>query len=127
MNATQPSFISWEPEPTRRGTSNIIFTCLSTLAFCVWGSVHIDIIQSRRNALVQRLFALVLGLLSPEVLLVMAYSQRRLATKLVNEANGHFGIQVTPQMPWYRCAPPQLWSKLKAHIILWRTKVSWSL
>ncbi|PSR77132.1 hypothetical protein PHLCEN_2v8040 [Hermanssonia centrifuga] len=120
MNATQPNFLAWESEPTRRGTYNIISTCLITLVFCVWSSVHIDIVQSQRNAFIHKLFALMLGLLAPEVLLATAFLQRNFATQVMNEVNKHFTIPA--QMPWYRRVPTQLWTKVRTYI--WSTKAS---
>lgn len=35
--------LSWEPQPTRRGTFSIISTCLVTLALCTWKIVHLNL------------------------------------------------------------------------------------
>lgn len=81
---SQPQFISWKPEPTFRGTWDIIITCLSTLIFCVWSAVHIDIPKNpKTRTLWPNLGWLLVGLLAPELLLYIAYKQRRTAVTLL--------------------------------------------
>ncbi len=35
--------ISWQPDPTFRGTLNIFTSCILTLFLCVWTASHVDI------------------------------------------------------------------------------------
>ncbi|PSS31930.1 hypothetical protein PHLCEN_2v2311 [Hermanssonia centrifuga] len=125
FNATQsqPAYVTWEPEPTRRGTFNILSTCITTLAFCVWSSVHIDVVDNKRNAFLQKLLWLFVGLLAPEILLIMAYSQRRLASKLTTEANEHFHF--SEQKP-PRDQESRSWERLKERAQTKNNKVLWS-
>ncbi len=101
-NATQadPDYITWRSEPTFRGTFNIISTCLTTLTFCVWSSVHIDVPDNKRNALVQKLLWVLVGLLAPEILLITAYRQIETARQLRDHANACFGFPT--QESWYQ-------------------------
>ncbi|KLO06921.1 hypothetical protein SCHPADRAFT_672859 [Schizopora paradoxa] len=41
--STLPGQATWAPNPTCRGTSNIITLCLSTTIICIWSSIHKDI------------------------------------------------------------------------------------
>ncbi|KLO04267.1 hypothetical protein SCHPADRAFT_758124, partial [Schizopora paradoxa] len=41
--STLPGQAAWAPNPTCRGTSNIITLCLSTTIICIWSSIHKDI------------------------------------------------------------------------------------
>ncbi len=123
FNATQlqPTYVTWEPEPTRRGTFNILSTCLTTLAFCVWSSVHIDVVDNKRNAFLQKLLWLFVDLLAPEILLI-TYSQRRLASKLMTEANEHFH----PPEEKPRDQESRSWKRLKERAQTRNNKVLWS-
>jgi hypothetical protein len=81
---------TWEPEPTRRGTFQILSTCVITLSLCVWTAVHLNIPSSKErsqdgpqhesNKWVMKMFRrisptlrkaiwMMLGLLAPEIVL----------------------------------------------------------
>ncbi|EEU41559.1 uncharacterized protein NECHADRAFT_87751 [Fusarium vanettenii 77-13-4] len=38
---------AWRPEPYERGTFNILSTCLLTLSFCAWSTLHLNIPDER--------------------------------------------------------------------------------
>ena len=59
----------WQPEPTRRGTFNILSTCLDTLVLCVWTVVHLNIPEHRmaKRQVLHKLKWLLMALMAPEV------------------------------------------------------------
>ena len=48
--SSSDSRVGWVEGPTSRGTMNIIWVCASTIYTCVYVSVHIDVMDTRRNA-----------------------------------------------------------------------------
>lgn len=73
--AFEPKFV---PEPTGRGTVGVIWSCIFTLALCVWTAIHGDITPKPtivRRTLYKMVWMLV-ALLGPEV--AVAYALRQL-------------------------------------------------
>jgi hypothetical protein len=66
----------WRPEPTTRGTWNLISTSLITLALCTWTAVHLNIPgHGEKDKQKWRKAAwLTLGLFAPEMVSTMALS-----------------------------------------------------
>lgn len=71
---TDPSFV---PEPRGRGTVGLLVSCVLTIILCVWTAVHVNILANRTpwNSSVQKLKWVVIGLLTPEVILWAAFEQ----------------------------------------------------
>lgn len=92
----------WIPEPNFRGTFSIISTCISTLAICVWSAVHLDISPDREHdtsVFVRKSGWLLVGLLAPDMLLYLAFSQWYNALWLLRS------LYSQPDHP----APPNTW------------------
>ncbi|KAI2619668.1 hypothetical protein GGR54DRAFT_123665 [Hypoxylon sp. NC1633] len=95
--------VSWTPNPTARGTSNILQSCLLTMSLCVWTAVHLNI-QERDNPRFaglsyqtwRKIGWLILGLLAPEMLVYTAWSQREEAKRSMDAYNEAFGCTTTP-------------------------------
>jgi hypothetical protein len=131
--------VSWVPNPTTRGTSNILQSCLLTTSLCVWTAVHLNLKEHDNPTFfwisyhTWRKFGwLILGLLAPEILVYTAWYQRSEAKKFRDSYNEQFGLTPTPglikrvyrhifrraakikRQPWTKAASRQ-W-KIRLHI-----------
>ncbi|KAK4207073.1 hypothetical protein QBC37DRAFT_102572 [Rhypophila decipiens] len=81
VNNTGPS---WHPEPTQRGTSNILWTCLITLGLCIWSPLHLNIPAHGRASTqwLNKVPWLVVGIFAPEFVAWAAYTEYREARSL---------------------------------------------
>jgi hypothetical protein len=94
---------SWQAEPNRRGTLNIVIACFTTLAISVWSSLHLSIPVERPNwmgELKRRLFWSLLGVLLPEVLIMIALRQFYCAQEMRDEVNKRLGFSA--HRSWYQ-------------------------
>ncbi|KAF8244073.1 hypothetical protein K440DRAFT_667276 [Wilcoxina mikolae CBS 423.85] len=69
---------SWTPEPKGRGTLGILFSCVITLALCVWTAIHLNVIPEPTKG---RIFAyklgwVLMGMFTPEIVLWCSLAQR---------------------------------------------------
>lgn len=96
----------WEPAPQGRDTMDIISSCLSTLITCIYSSVHFDVPRStvHRDPLLRKLRSRdywlelwvkasfwLLGVFSPEMLVLHAFYEHMIARRDVRwmRAHGH--------------------------------------
>lgn len=69
--------VSWHANPTRRGTSDLVSTCVITMLLCVWTAVHLNVPEPgsfwglRPKA--RKIGWLVLALLAPELVAYTAW------------------------------------------------------
>ncbi|KAI0322799.1 hypothetical protein OF83DRAFT_1091824 [Amylostereum chailletii] len=98
----QPPFIKWQPSPTTRGTSDIISSCLSTLTICVINAIHVDVLESKylKRRIMTKIRWLLLGLVAPELVLLISYFQRQTAVQLTSEASSRLCCPPSRD-PWY--------------------------
>ena len=69
--------VTWQPEPTMRGTFGVLLTCLVTISLCIWTAIHLNI-STHKGGLGQTLRKikwLAIGLLAPELVLFTAWYQ----------------------------------------------------
>ncbi|KAK3684094.1 hypothetical protein B0T22DRAFT_269790 [Podospora appendiculata] len=83
----------WEPEPHTRGPFSILSTCLITLSLCIWTCLHLNIPEHGKadRQFWRKLKWLMVGLLAPEMVLLVAYKQWRAQKKLTKDMAGAFG------------------------------------
>lgn len=81
----EPAFVS---EPRGRGTLRLLFSCVITLVLCVWTAIHPNIIRNPTTfrRLVNKAYYVVLALFSPEIILSIALSEWRAASKVLHAA-----------------------------------------
>lgn len=92
-NATTPhEYVGWRGEPAGRGTWSILSTCLITLTLCVWTVVHLNLPGKKGGGAfgtVGTLFYkprwVLMGILVPEVVVYIAWSQWLSAKSLQRE------------------------------------------
>jgi hypothetical protein len=77
----------WHPEPTIRGTSSILSSCLITMALCIWTAVHLNLPEHRKESqqVYRKVLWLTLGLFAPEVVVWNAWRQRSEMKKMTHK------------------------------------------
>ncbi|KAJ5528185.1 hypothetical protein N7513_012344 [Penicillium frequentans] len=80
---------SWTSGPNGRGTLDILWTCLSTLALCAWTAVHPNVPLVYRFWAIysDRVGLMALAIVFPEIIISSALTQRRLAQRLLRVIN----------------------------------------
>lgn len=76
-NATTPT-TSWEPQPLRRGTVELIRSCLLTLILCVWTAVHMNVparAVTKTRKIVNKASWALFTIFAPELVVYSAYVQ----------------------------------------------------
>ena len=65
----------WKPNPTTRGTSDILTTCLITLLLCVWTAVHLNVPAPNTfwKSRLEKVGWLILALVAPELVAYTAW------------------------------------------------------
>jgi hypothetical protein len=79
----------WTGGAQTRGTFDILWTCVSTLALCVWTAVHPNIllVPSSKRSLLTRLGMMVVAIVFPEIIISSAWRQLRSSQWLRTEIN----------------------------------------
>lgn len=79
----------WTGGPSTRGTFDILWICVCTLALCVWSAVHPNILlaPSSKRALLARLGMMSVAIVFPEVIISSAWRQLRTSQWLRTEIN----------------------------------------
>ncbi|KAH7351251.1 hypothetical protein BKA65DRAFT_583594 [Rhexocercosporidium sp. MPI-PUGE-AT-0058] len=79
----------WTAGPQVRGTFDILWTCLSTLALCVWTAVHPNILctTSQRHAFVIRLGIMLVAIVFPKIIISAAWRQLKSSQMLRAKIN----------------------------------------
>jgi hypothetical protein len=100
-NATES--VSWVPNPTNRGTSNILQSCLITTSLCVWTALHLNVKEHDDPTFLRISYQtwrkagwLIIGLLAPEMVVYTAWYQRSEAKDLRDIYNKKFGLKLPP-------------------------------
>lgn len=77
--------IKWRADSDTRGSFSILSTCIITLVLGVWSAVHLNLPgnpQSRREALLRRTAWIACSLLAPEMMILVAWTQRMAAKRV---------------------------------------------
>lgn len=93
-NSTHSDELTWVPNPTTRGTANILVTCLLTLLLCIWKAVHLNLPEYGRPTFCyleyqtwRKIGWLFTSLIAPELVVYVAWSQLLQARTLANYYN----------------------------------------
>ncbi|KAF5863259.1 hypothetical protein ETB97_010381 [Aspergillus alliaceus] len=110
-----PQVQGWTAGPGTRGTLDILWTCLSTLALCVWTAIHPNIPVKHKlwPTLLERLGLMALAIIFPEIIITSAWGERRRAKALLIDVNRPLGqmakrstseltppLQLKHSLPW---------------------------
>ena len=79
----------WTSGPNGRGSFDILWNCLSTLALCVWSAIHPDIllVPSFSRAFLSRVGMMLIAIVFPEIIISAAWKQLRESRWLCAEVN----------------------------------------
>ncbi|KAI5857960.1 hypothetical protein BZA05DRAFT_110858 [Tricharina praecox] len=74
----------WMRDPDGRGTIGLLLSCVLTLGLCVWTAVHLNVdpCASHSQLFWRKCLWVVIGLFSPEIVLVSSYEQWQQARSL---------------------------------------------
>lgn len=87
----------WQPEPSIRGTTAILTSCVSTLIFSAWSAVHIGISwEGPGTEVVIKIFWLFVGLFAPELLFLRALNEFLAARYLLRRVKETYA-EVSPE------------------------------
>ncbi|KAH8661612.1 hypothetical protein BGZ60DRAFT_413558 [Tricladium varicosporioides] len=85
------SFVGWTSEPDKRGTTSLIYICLSTICICSWNAYHTDVplqnITTCGNILRKLWNTIGACLLFPELGFSRAFAQRKAAKDFLESAS----------------------------------------
>lgn len=87
---TDTQYVGWYPSPDKRGTFNILQTCLSALFFCAYTALHLDVpwVKERRLSKTLHLAKwMAISIFFPEFLLFAAATQMLCATSVQRTVN----------------------------------------
>ncbi|KAH0605684.1 uncharacterized protein H6S33_004906 [Morchella sextelata] len=78
--------IKFRSEPEGRGTMGIILSCVATFLFCIWGTVHPNIVVGAKSyyRLFYKAVLMLIAVVVPEGLILSAFAQYREAKELHN-------------------------------------------
>lgn len=90
-NVTSNETISWQPEPTTRGTFSVLSICLITISLCVWTAIHLNVPEHEKGVkqVLKKAKWMLVGLVAPELILSIAwcqYIQARAMVKLMSRS-----------------------------------------
>ncbi|KAI5839080.1 hypothetical protein DFP73DRAFT_484583, partial [Morchella snyderi] len=76
--------IKFRSEPRGRGTIGIILSCTATFLFCIWGTVHPNIVVGAKSyyRLFYKAILMLIAIVVPEGLILSAFAQYREANEL---------------------------------------------
>jgi hypothetical protein len=80
MNSTNSTIprVSWVSQPSRRGTSQLVGSCVITLALCVWTALHLNVPAKEKSVIRRTLHKAkwaLFGILAPELVVYTAFVQ----------------------------------------------------
>jgi hypothetical protein len=78
--------VGWVSEPVVRGTASLLFSCTSTIAICTWTALRLDVPRKAlKRPFLRKLQVLASALLAPELIIMIAFVQWRVARALTKE------------------------------------------
>lgn len=82
-NSGSNGTVTWQPEPSTRGTWSILSVCVITTSLCVWTAVHLNIPPPDQKSAPfwRKVYWLCVGLFAPEMVAYTAWYQRLAAAK----------------------------------------------
>ena len=84
---------SWKPEPTVRGSWDIVSSCVITISLCAWTALHLNVPEhgSAGRQWMRKTKWLGLGLAAPEMVVYVAWRQRQEAKRLLRDVKERLG------------------------------------
>jgi hypothetical protein len=85
MTTQDPNNVGWVSEPVTRGTSSLLYTCISTTIICTWSALHLNVPReglSTGRVLFYKIVGFMLAIIAPELFVTVAGSKWLDAHKL---------------------------------------------
>jgi hypothetical protein len=95
-------WVGWQLSPARRGTFDILQTCILTILACTWSVLHLNVPAPREKysrKLKRKILSTVVTIFLPEVILAHAIVERRMAVDSLAEIRKIQDIDLC-YMPW---------------------------
>ncbi|CCX34769.1 Similar to hypothetical protein TRIVIDRAFT_191998 [Trichoderma virens Gv29-8]; acc. no. EHK21704 [Pyronema omphalodes CBS 100304] len=91
-------------QPRGRGTWGILLSCTTTFVFCVWTTIHPNVIPNSKGSqrFLYKISMMVLGIVNPEGLVILAYGQWSDAKKLNRECVKYFEKMEEPSIKFVK-------------------------
>ncbi|KAF7681180.1 hypothetical protein GT037_000156 [Alternaria burnsii] len=78
MTTQDPNNVGWVSEPTTRGTSSLLYTCISTTIICTWSALHLNVPReglSASRVLLYKIVGFMLAIIAPEYFVACAVGE----------------------------------------------------
>ena len=128
MSGIRVGFVA---EPTGRGTTGLLWSCLFTWLLCLWTLFHVNIParnETWTRSVGRKFFYMVFGVIAPEWISAMAMTQWRDASLFVREARSMNTKAYLPQPGLTDTEPGNLWMEKTAVQHLRATRLDhWTL
>ena len=75
MTTQDPNNVGWVSEPITRGTSSLLYTCISTTIICTWSALHLNVPREGLSAgrvLFYKIVGFMLAIIAPEYFVAVA-------------------------------------------------------
>jgi hypothetical protein len=85
MTTQDPNNVGWVSEPVTRGTSSLLYTCISTIIICTWSALHLNMPEEGLSAgrvLVYKIIWFVTAIIAPELFVAIAVGEWLYAHRL---------------------------------------------
>ena len=86
-NATAVTTVGWVPNTdNKRSTIGLLYNCLFTIFLCTWSAMHLNVPSENESSLsmfLRRCKWMLVGILAPEVIATIAYSEWYCARQFV--------------------------------------------
>ena len=69
---------AWQPDPPGRGTWSLLYSCIFTLALCIWNAIHLNVPPSNESSLAglrRKIKWVLIALFAPEIVVFVAFQQ----------------------------------------------------
>jgi hypothetical protein len=69
---------AWQPDPPGRGTWSLLYSCIFTLALCIWNAIHLNVPTLNESSLVglrRKIKWVLIALFAPEIVVFVAFQQ----------------------------------------------------
>ena len=127
--------VTWQPEPSTRGTWSILSSCIITISLCLWTAVHLNVPppNQKHAHFWWKLYWLGVGLLAPEIIAYMAWYQKLVVARGFEDIQKAIGQE--PHVSWinrfwdwhYRQKVPKEDREMESETLVSEAKNKWTM
>lgn len=111
--------VPWQPNPTRRGTLNIVESCLFTILICTWSTLRLNLPSSRDSRIrwmLRHLLWTFMNVLMPELTLALTIQHRSWVKNTLKELGETYPIEDRGSRWWKVCEWPHAFKEWAGYI-----------